>query len=305
MKRKGLLLLLPVIAIAGIAIILLYPQKEYITIDGTQYLKNPDITTILLLGIENNETETSIENTAENGRSDTIILLVINDATQAVDLYRISRDTIVTVDIFTQDNELITSANMQLTMQYHYASNPEHGCELMAEQVGELLFGLPIDHTISISMDGIVPIIEEMAGVEVYMDKDYTYIHHAFIEGEVINLTGEMAELFIRYRDTNVTGGNEDRMERQLKLLHALNDKFKYQLRNPRIDVLYNIAAEAFNYIEGDLPLIPIYKVARYEINGEMYSLPGEIFTNSLYEEFYIDTEAVKTLVVDKFCVAG
>ncbi len=294
-----------IIIIAVILILVFIYSKnikgEYLIIDGEEYKKNPDITTMLLLGIEK-ETESESSITNSNGRADTIVLAVINDDLKTVDLYSIPRNTMVMVDIYDENDEYLTQNYLQLAMQYNYANSQEFSRELTSKRVSEIFYNLPIDYTISVAMAGIVPIVEQMAGVEVYMDKDYTYIHPAFIEGEVINLTGELAELFLRYRNTEDLQGNDDRNARQLKFINALDEKFKYQLRNPSATVLYNIAEVCLEYIEGDINLVPIYKIASYEIDNELKTIPGENLFLGINEEFYIDDIAFKEFVLTTFC---
>ncbi len=300
MKKRMLLILILIPIILGL--FLLYPQHEYININGTQYLKNPDITTVLLLGIENNEDVNAAEGVPMNGRADTIVLAVINDSSKSVDLYKISRDTAIIGDIYNLDGEIVTKSNMQITLQYNYAPNPDAGCDVLADKLSEILYGTPIDYSVALAMEGIVPIVERMSGVEVYMQNDYTHIHEAFEQGEVINLTGEMAELFLRYRNTNMLGANDERMQRQLIFLQALDEKLKYQLRNPRIEVLFDITMEVLKHISGDFPIIPAIKIATYDINDEMKTLPGEVLMLS-GEEFHPNYEALAELVKHEFCI--
>ena len=59
------------------------------------------------------------------------------------------------------------------------------------------------------------------------MQKDYTYIDPAFSEGAMVNLQGELAQKFVRTRDTTVFASNEDRMDRQSQFIKAMVPQLK------------------------------------------------------------------------------
>lgn len=56
----------------------------------------------------------------------------------------------------------------------------------------------------------------------------------AFKKGETVTLNGEMAQQYVRYRDTNVSGSNNERMERQSLFIEALVQQLQEEMQGTK-----------------------------------------------------------------------
>jgi len=78
------------------------------TYNGTKYRINRNITTVLLLGIDNVDYSSDIE-IGGGGRSDAIIMLILDNEEQSIKTLSISRDTMVNVDVYNKSGRYVFS----------------------------------------------------------------------------------------------------------------------------------------------------------------------------------------------------
>ncbi len=261
-----------------------YKDKKY-------HVKN-GLTTLLLLGVDNaNSGESS-------GRSDAIMLLLLNDADKTIRTLSISRDTITTVEVYGLDGTFLYGSDMQITMQYSFGDSPKRSCYLSKKCVSNLLHGMYIDGVMSMTMEAIPTVVEAMGGLKLTFAEDYSYIDPAFRKGASITLNGTQAERFIRYRDTEEAGSNEKRVARQTWLVEEL---FK-QLRSlGGATFVDEVIEKAGQYIESDISADNLKKLSSYKVTGEMLKLPGKSVEGDHHDEFHYDEDALQQMIVDLF----
>lgn len=91
-----------------------------VKIDGVNWRYNSNMKTVLFLGVDAREQVIHDNAVGSGGRSDTIILFIIDTESESIQMMPISRDTITTVDIYDTKRNFLFSSNMQVTMQYAY-----------------------------------------------------------------------------------------------------------------------------------------------------------------------------------------
>ena len=84
---------------------------------------------------------------------------------------------------------------------------------------------LPIDHYVTINMDGFVSVIDAIGGVEINVQESFTLEGVTFKPG-LQTLNGLQAEKFVRERHSR--GGDIGRINAQREFLAALVNKFKH-----------------------------------------------------------------------------
>ncbi len=269
-----------------------------ITIDGVTYNRNPDIKTILLLGIDKSVEEIESTNLIHEagGRADVIALLVMNKKTKKIDVIGISRDTIVNVDVYGKDNAYIRSDNMQIALQYTVADNMKRGNWIMKNKVSEMMYDIPIYATAALTMDGISTLIDNIGGITITMDDNYKILDKQYTKGQTVKLSGEEAYKFIRYRDTKEFGSNNVRMKRHILVMRTLVSKIK-GLGNTSIEILKKVAEP---YMESDIDADTIQQISEFEFSDSVVMLPGDNKEGN-HDEFHLDEVALRELVIKTF----
>lgn len=270
------------------------------TIDykGHTYAYNEDITTLLFMGIDTYEDYESYQIMGNGGRADTIIVFIINSATNSINMLEINRDTYTTVQVYDDDRNFLYDGMMQLAMQYTFSDNDTRGCYLMCDKVNNLLYGIPIDYYCSINIDGMSAIITLLGGLEVTFDQDYTYIDPEFALGSTVVINSEQAERFYRYRDTNEHGSNEGRMARQTWLMYQVFDEMT-RFSSSELELLLDASD---GYVTTNMDIDTIESIRSYAL-GEAYMTPGNYEAGEFHDEFYFDEEALQDLLIDLFYV--
>ncbi len=279
----------------------LYIDYTKINYDGKTYAYNTDIKTVLFLGVDQFSDSSETEEIV-GGRSDTMVLLIVNNAEESITMLNISRDTQTEVNVYSTNGDYLSSTVMSLALQYNYGDGEERSCLYTKNAVSKLLYDIPINYYLSMDLDDLNSIVNNIGGIDVYMSNDYTYVNPLYIKGEIVHLDGAMAEEFIRYRDLSVLNGNEIRMDRQEDFLTAFLEKTD-ELREEDEEAVTALTQMILPYVLTDMDAETINRVLSYEVKPESYRLPGETILGEEHYEFFVEHEAMGKLIVDLFYV--
>lgn len=272
-----------------------------ITYNGKTYTYNQNISTILFLGIDQHEKAESYGYEGTGGRSDCIILLIMDSSNNTVKMLEISRDTMVDVAVYDTSGEYALDMNMQITMQYAYGDGANKSCRLTKEVVSKLLYGIPIDNYFSMNIDGISTVTDAVGGVTLTVPQDYTYVDPQFTQGATLTLDGTQAEKYVRKRDTTVIGSNDGRMERQMQYVRALVAQLQSSATG--MSTYQNLLNQASDYIITDMQTDDLYALTKYTLDDTEYKVPGETVAGSANDEYHVDEEALQKQIIDLFYV--
>ncbi len=272
--------------------------KRTITYKGKKYHVKDGLSTVLLLGVDNTGTEYAKDNIGANGRSDAIMLLLLDDKTKTIKTLSISRDTMTTVEAYALNGDFLYAGTMQITLQYGFGDSPRRCCYLSKKCVSNLLHGMYIDGVMSLTMDAIPVVTDIIGGLQLTFEEDYSYIDPSYTKGATVTLTGAQAERFVRYRDINETGSNELRVARQTWLVEQMFAKLRSLGGATLVD---QIMDKAGKYIESDISADNLKKISSYKVTGEMLKLPGKAQAGDHHDEFHYDEEALQQMIVDLF----
>ena len=118
------------------------------------------------------------------------------------------------------------------------------------------------------------------------MDADYSYIDPSLTQGAAITMNGSLAERFTRYRDTNTSGSNLQRMSRQTLFIEAfLSQARKASLSGSAISSLLNTADP---YLTTDMDAESIKALYSYSFNTNASVIPGEMTQGDVYDEYHV-----------------
>lgn len=275
-------------------------NQGYINYNGEKYAYNSNLKTMLFLGIDKDETATVRDVTGRSGQSDCMILLVMDQEDKTITLLEISRDTMVDVDIYGIDGDYMDTQTAQIATQYAYGTGDKDSCKLSLDAVENLLYGIRINDYLSLNMAGIPPIVDSIGGVEITIPEDYTWIDPAFEKNATLNLTGEQAYWYVRKRDTDVLGSNNDRMERQTQFIQALFTKVSESDDNG-LSMVRSFWTSGEDYMTTNLSLKTLEKLTSYTMEPDIIKIPGEVRAGEEHDEFYADEEELRQIVIDTF----
>lgn len=268
-----------------------------VTYKGKRFEVNRSIDKVLFLGIDTSDLSREGIGIDEGGRSDTIILFVIDNDNNIITPLEINRDTMVDVDIYDNDGNYLSQGEMQLTMQYAYGDSPRKACSLTKEKVSDLLGRTRINSVISLTMDGIEPIVDSLGGITLKLQTDETDLDPAYTEGAVIHLDGAAAKAFVHNRDVETRGSNISRMSRQTQFMMALFQTIKSQGDS----VIETMEEAAGDYLYKDIDADSVDHLSSYEYSEEVRFLPGENNTEGIHDEFYVDEDKLTDLILELF----
>ena len=236
-------------------------SSDVVTVDGKKYRLNTDIQTILFMGIDK-EAKAEINNSpGENGQSDSLNLLILNNAEKTAKILQISRDSMVDIDIYGVAGDKLMTEPGQIALQYAYGDGEERSCLLTAEKVSDLLYGIRVNSYCSLTLEGMVRATDAIGGITLTVPEDYTAIDSAFSKGAVVELNGELAEKYVRTRDINVLDSNVQRMERQSQFMNALIEKLRsIEDKNQYVSIYQDME----QYMVTDLTVDEIMKLSEY-----------------------------------------
>lgn len=161
---------------------------------------------ILILGVDDG----ALDRGDTGGRSDTMMVMVLNPKDKQTTLVSLERDSYVTIA-----GEGIKS---KLNSAYAYG-----GAKTAIKTVEDLL-GIPIDYYTTINMGGLEKLTDAVGGVDVKSNLDFSYDGYKFVKGENHLDNGKEALAFVRMRYDDPEG-DYGRQRRQRAVVEALMKK--------------------------------------------------------------------------------
>lgn len=199
-------------------------DESTITYNGKKYILNKNIVSILVMGIDRDNVNQNL-GSGNNGQADVIFLATIDTKTNKACIIPISRETMVDVNLYTDDGKYAGTQKEQLCLAYAYGNSTEECSKNVMTSVKRLLYGININSYVTIELDGVSKLTDMVGGVELTCLEDMKASNTvSFYKGQKINLSGETARRYIQHRGDD-TEANARRMQRQKQFLSALMNK--------------------------------------------------------------------------------
>ena len=279
-------------------------ELETISIDGKEYRLNENISTLLLIGVDDMEIKESPGN--RNGAmSDFLALAVFDNEKKTCRLLQIDRNTVVDIPMLGATGDYIGLTTDSISFAHSYGDGLEESCENTALAVSRMLYNATVDNYISITMAAIPALNDVVGGVTVKIEDDFSGVDDTLKKGETVTLHGEHAMNFVRSRmNMKDNGLNTARLRRQRTYMTALAGKLREKLNEDEAFIfdVYNAVAE---YLITDYDVNELGKLseafADYELE-DIVTLKGEDVVED-YEYFYLDDEALRQTVAELFYI--
>lgn len=275
--------------------------------NGEIWQYNEDIMTFLCLGVDSRSGVTDEKVPGKGGQADAILLIVADPHKESIQVINVSRDSMTDIELYDTDGGYAGTEKKQLALQYAYGDGRVSSCELMEKAVSELFYGIPIHGYVALDMDSIPTLNDSVGGVTVTVPEDMTKYRSEWAEGAEITLKGNDALLYIREReeDSAELGSNFRRIERQKQYLSAFVSKLKEKTKN---DVTFPITlyGKVQKHMVTSLSVDEMTYLATtllgYDFSMDnITGLAGEMAMGEKNEEFYVDDEALRTLIIETF----
>ncbi len=269
--------------------------------NGQEYLLRDDVETILVMGLDKFDKPEDVESYNNDQQADFLILLVVDNANKTCSAIQINRDTMTPVNVLGVAGQKVDTRTMQIALSHAYGNGKEVSCNNTADAVSRLLFGIKIDHYISLTMDAVALLNDMVGGVEVTVLDDFSGIDDALIKGETVTLMGDQALTYVRARQGVGDSSNVTRMERQRQYLHALFDQTRAHIAADEsfsTDALmkladYMVLSDSIPQLQKLLDRIVDYKMM------DIRTIAGKSVVGKNFMEFYPEEQSLKKEVVE------
>lgn len=280
-------------------------QDGWVKYQDTVYAYKEEILTFLIMGIDKLSDAEEVTEGTDGGQADALFLAVLDPQEKRMKVIGINRNTMTDIDIYDENGEYVSTVKSQLAIQHGFGNGMEESCEYQKKAVENLFYQLPIHGYAAVNMSAIATINDAVGGVEVTVPADLDGFGEMFVEGEQVHLLGENAFWFVKYRDTDVFGSADLRLDRQKHYLKGFIEAAKQAVHKDAsvvIDLYQAVKPQMVTDISLDEAayLAPI--LADYSFGAEdFHMLPGETVMGEKFEEFYADEDAMFEMILDIF----
>lgn len=275
--------------------------------DGAWYTQNTELETLLIAGIDKYSDQ--LAETLELGKelnanintqqSDFLMLLVLDKAKNTCTVLPLNRDTMTQINALGLAGESIGSFTGQLALAHTYGSGGLDSGYNTVQAVSDLLYGVQIDHFITVTMDAVAALNDLVGGVTVLVEDDFSDVTDQLPQGQEVRLTGSLALTYVRSRRSVADQTNISRMARQKTYLEALYRQLKAQ---PAETFSAKALLELSPYLVSDCSATALAELYQEILDSDLTVLDtpeGEAVLGEKFMEFYPDEQKLQRLVVD------
>ena len=277
-------------------------QRKTVVHNDIAYFPRQDITTILVMGIDEEGPVADSGSYRNTGEVDMAALVILDLADQSYSVLCLNRDTMVNMPVLGLGGRQAGTFYGQLALSHTYGSGLLDSAENTRETVSQLLNGIDIDYYVAMNIDAIGILNDALGGVTVTVTDDFSAVDPSIPMGQV-TLNAGQAMTFVRTRKDVGTQLNLSRMRRQESYIRGLFDALM-----PRAQASDTFVAETYDkmaqYMVTDCSVNAVSGIlkrcAGFTLK-ELVSPQGENVRGEEYYEFYPDEEALLELTLRLF----
>ncbi len=276
-------------------------ESKVVVKDGISYYPRQDIMVILVAGIDETGPVQNSGTYNNPGEADMVTLVILDQNDRKMDLLTLNRDSIVDMPVLGVDGKQAGTYRGQLALAHTYGSGLKDSAENLKNTVSELLYGLHIDYYVTMNMDAIGILNDQVGGVAVQVEDDFSAVDPTIGKGYV-RLNGQQAVSFLRSRQHVGDQLNLTRMKRQEVYMSAFVKELKRNLQEKE-----GFATDSYEkvgpYMVTDLSSSALLGLVQYYSDydlGETYRLEGENRVEE-FVEYHLDEKALEKTVLELF----
>lgn len=276
-----------------------------ITWKDKEYQYNSLITTVLYAGLDSTDPLKASETYSNKARADSISVVILDKKKKKMSILALNRDTMTEIRRYTRMGEDMGTYVSHLGYAYSYGDGGEVSCEDLKEAVENLL-GISIDEYAVTNQSSITSINDLVGGVTVTVpNDDLAAMYPELKKGAVVTLDDSNVKDFLQHRDTAADFSNEGRIERQQAYVTAYVDLLKNRLASEP-DQLWQEIGQMNDYLQTSITKNKYLSLARLLekvsfTDADYYRPTGKDSAGELHDEFYVDEDALRQLVIDLF----
>ena len=276
-----------------------------ITWKDKEYQYNSLITTILYAGLDSTDPLKASETYSNKARADSVSVVILDKKKKKMSILALNRDTMTEIRRYTRTGEDMGTYVSHLGYAYSYGDGGEVSCEDLKEAVEKLL-GISIDEYAVTNQSSITSINDLVGGVTVTVpNDDLAATYPELKKGAVVTLDDSNVKDFLQHRDTAADFSNEGRIERQQAYVTAYVDLLKNRLASEP-DQLWQEIGQMNDYLQTSITKNKYLSLARLLekvsfTDADYYRPTGKDSAGELHDEFYVDEDALRQLVIDLF----
>lgn len=276
--------------------------SKTITRGDTAYFPRQDITTVMVLGIDQSGPVSDSEAYSNKGAADMVMLLIFDEKDQVCNILQLNRDTMLEMPVLGLGGKQAGTYYGQLALSHTYGTGLTDSCENTRQTLSDFLYGIRIDYYVSMNMDAIGILNDAVGGVTVDVQEDFSRVDPTIGKG-IVTLNGQQAINFVRTRKNVGDQLNISRVQRQKDYMTGFVSAFRARQEAEEGFILSAYEAVA-PYLVSDCSVNTISSMIEryedYQIN-EIVTPEGENVLGEEYYEFYVDEEALDSLILRLF----
>ena len=280
-----------------------YRYTEY---NGKKYQYNNRVTTLLYAGLHSFDELKQTATYGDKARADSIMLIVLDEASKKMSVVAINRDTMTEVHRFSRNGGDLGTYVTHLGYAYANGDGGTASCENLKTAVSTLFNDLPIDGYMVSNQTSIAMINDLVGGVTVTVpNNDLATQYPELTEGNIVTLDESNVRAYVQQRDTAVDFSNEGRIERQKSFVLSFMDEFGTLVKDNSMQV-WDELEECSNWMQTDITKNRYLSLADAFSQTNLapdsyYILEGEDQLGELHDEFYYDEDALQELIIKLF----
>ena len=280
-----------------------YRYTEY---NGKKYQYNNRVTTLLYAGLDTYDELKQTASYGDKARADSIMLIVLDEASKKISVVAINRDTMTEVHRFSRNGNDLGTYVTHLGYAYANGDGGKASCENLKTAVSSLIGGLPISGYIVSNLNSIAMINDLVGGVTVTVpNDDLASKYPELTAGSIVTLDESNVRAYVQQRDTEVDFSNEGRIERQKSFVLSFMDSFGKLVKDNSTQV-WDKLEESSAWMQTDITKNRYLSLAdafsqTSLTSDSYYILEGEDQLGELHDEFYYDEDALQELIIKLF----
>lgn len=272
--------------------------------NGSWYRLNDRLETVLVMGLDKFDERASEEAVLTNDRQTDFLMLMVMDREKKICTpIHINRDTMGQIHVLGLNGENAGSFVGQLALAHTYGTGQKDSCRNTVRAVSELLYEVPVDYYVSLTMDAVGTLNDLAGGVTVTVMDDFSGIDDTLVQGQNVTLMGEHALTYVRSRSGLADSSNLHRMERQRQYLQGLFTQCMAKVKGDDLFLLDAVSKIGDSMMTDctDTKLQELFeRFEGYEI-APIQTIEGESKVGERFMEFYPDEDALKEQVIALF----
>lgn len=280
-----------------------YRYTEY---NGKKYQYNNRVTTLLYAGLDSFDELKQTATYGDKARADSIMLIVLDEASKKMSVVAINRDTMTEVHRFSRNGGDLGTYVTHLGYAYANGDGGTASCENLKTAVSTLFNNLPIDGYMVSNQTSIAMINDLVGGVTVTVpNNDLATQYPELTEGNIVTLDESNVRAYVQQRDTAVDFSNEGRIERQKSFVLSFMDEFGTLVKENSTQV-WDELEECSDWMQTDITKNRYLSLADAFSQTNLapdsyYILEGEDQLGEFHDEFYYDEDALQELIIKLF----